>query len=208
MGCDIHIWTEKQVDGRWTPADDLTGDESEYGRKYAEIYEGRNYALFAMLAGVRNGYDIVPVRPPKGLPVDLSPEVEADMWVEHTPSWLTLAELKAYDWEQWFEREVWMNYPQHVEYVTTGSARAWCGGVYGAGIRKISTDEMNALIADPVALCRPSDGVDLSNVYAPRKWRETYREAAGNFYTEVLPRLEALADGDPTSVRIVFYFDS
>lgn len=208
MGCDIHIWTEKRVGEKWRPADDLVDNPNEYARKYTEIYDRRNYELFAMLAGVRNDYGIVPIGAPKGLPDDLSPEVEDDMWLEHTPSWLTLAELQAYNWERWFEREVWMAYPQHVEYVNSGSPSSWCMGAYGRLVRRITTEQMNALIANPQSLRAPGDQEDLGNVYAPRKWRETYREAAGDFYTEAIPKLEALADGDPTSVRIVFYFDS
>lgn len=61
-----------------------------------EPYNGRNYELFSMLAGVR-GFT-TPISEPRGIPRDASDgvccryELVKD-WV-HTPSWLTLAELR------------------------------------------------------------------------------------------------------------------
>ena len=60
------------------------------------VNEKRNYALFGLLAGVRN-YDIKPIAPPRGFPKDVSKSIaeEYDSWGSdaHSASWLTLAEL-------------------------------------------------------------------------------------------------------------------
>jgi len=42
---------------------------------WANPFFGRNYVLFALLAGVRSTDDIAPVIAPRGFPNDLSPEV-------------------------------------------------------------------------------------------------------------------------------------
>lgn len=152
MSTDIILFVEKKIKGVWTSVDEPETDENRC-RNLKSIYDDRNYELFAMLADVRNYYDIVPICEPRGLPDDVSPEVREgfdNIWCEGTFGWLTVAELKAYDWERTFE-----------------------------------------------------DGW--------RKKTHTYREAAGSFYTETIPKLERLARGwflrDDDSVRIVFWLD-
>ena len=120
MGCDIHIRTEvkryrsndkERQNGVWICADKfvvnhdhiLYGEEERYSVEN-EIYEDRNYRLFAVLAGVRNNYDVTPISPPRGLPVDASDETKqyhnsygSDA---HSESFLTLEELEQYQhWE-------------------------------------------------------------------------------------------------------------
>jgi hypothetical protein len=91
------------------------GQQRRYGRM-AEVtwFWDRDYSLFGALAGIRS--DTPPISPPRGLPPDLSPEVTAiceptnpscfetdrdDVLIsDHSYSWLTLAELLAYDWRQ------------------------------------------------------------------------------------------------------------
>lgn len=101
MGCDIHIYTEKNLDGDgWTSADFYTK------RKYAdgeimmgivEVYDGRNYDLFSLLANVRNRGYIKPICEPRGLPDDCCAEIKEEFsgWGDdgHSTSWFTLKEL-------------------------------------------------------------------------------------------------------------------
>lgn len=55
MGCDIHLYREKKIDGEWLTAD--VGWEAEQGELSLpyekQIYTGRNYNLFGLLCGVR-----------------------------------------------------------------------------------------------------------------------------------------------------------
>jgi len=99
MGCDIHIYTEKKVNGKWINIDPLkfgyqTDNFDE--RIVSQTYHGRNYELFGFLAQVRslqeNGFEA------KGFPSDASKQVK-DSFKEwgcdaHTPSYLTLKELR------------------------------------------------------------------------------------------------------------------
>lgn len=103
MGCDIHIFTErKSAEGKWLCTDFFEinlyygeeGEDSVYSHK--AFYNDRNYFLFGALAGVRREH--VPHIEPKGLPLDASKQCLDDFrrWDAdaHTPSWLTLKELK------------------------------------------------------------------------------------------------------------------
>lgn len=116
MGCDIHIYTEIKKANRWIPADRLRFSDSstlmfENYRDYnilphspyyvpLEIYEGRNYELFALLAGVRGFLD--PPIPPRGFPPDVSDEIQEiiDHYYEHTACWLSLKDLQSLKWYQ------------------------------------------------------------------------------------------------------------
>jgi hypothetical protein len=93
MGCDIHAIAEVRTAGRWT-ASDWT------------VFDGRNYGIFGFLADVRNYSESPVIAEPRGLPddVDMTDEQRqewADGWY-HSASWLTLAELLAYDYDRVF----------------------------------------------------------------------------------------------------------
>lgn len=99
MGCDIHFYTErwtnqKKYDGpkdtqierdiklnsilenegyeyqeyAWITADTWCWNDNYWSAD--EYYQDRNYFLFAILADVRNGYDVVPLSKPRGVPKD------------------------------------------------------------------------------------------------------------------------------------------
>jgi hypothetical protein len=71
----------------------------------------------AFLAGVRNYSAIVPISEPRGIPPDVSAEVNADFVEEDThavaPSWLSIVELFAFDYDREIEdRRVSRRSPQ------------------------------------------------------------------------------------------------
>ena len=85
---------KKNQDGTYTPVD---------------IYDGRDYELFGLLAGVRGDFSGLfsidggagYLHHPRGLPDDLSPEVkeeygDGEYW--HTPTWYDYSELRAYEY--------------------------------------------------------------------------------------------------------------
>lgn len=123
MGCDIHALIERKNEHR--------GHDGEvYRTEWVNSGDpdlGRNYELFAVLAGVRNYTGITPISEPRGLPAFVSFESYSDgeRWVKwdhrsdvgkpcrafehmvemygedgHSGSWLTLAEIKAFDLNQ------------------------------------------------------------------------------------------------------------
>lgn len=104
MGCDIHCYKEKFVDGKWLSADEWETEEEGDGSTYTSVpwakrFTDRNYQLFGVLAaGVRgNEYDYS--FQPRGLPFDLSPEcaAQSESWGSdgHSHSFLFLHELRA-----------------------------------------------------------------------------------------------------------------
>lgn len=70
MGCDIHCYIEY----RYPKHDDWTS----FGGR---INPGRNYGLFAKLAGVRNYDDVTPVAEPRGIPADMSDGTGRSYWM-------------------------------------------------------------------------------------------------------------------------------
>ena len=111
MGCDIHAIVERR---------EYVGGEPWGWTNSGDPDIGRNYEIYAALAGVRN-YDEIPVvAEPRGLPGGFQGkepqygwlrwedrrempcsvfEAYFEDWVNdaHAATWLTLAELKAYD---------------------------------------------------------------------------------------------------------------
>lgn len=94
MGCDIHIFLERKNNkNRWV--DSMIYENSVYGEGFEPLsYYGRDYTLFATLAGVRGDN---PIESPKGIPEDCSPEYRklCEVWGDdgHSHSYFTLREL-------------------------------------------------------------------------------------------------------------------
>lgn len=92
MGCDIHSHAERKTEsGKWEAVPELSP------------FSSRSYGTFGFLAGVRNYSDLTPIAQPRGFPDDASAEVAAEYegWGSdaHTPSWLSVAELAAFDYD-------------------------------------------------------------------------------------------------------------
>ncbi|MCC6314194.1 MAG: hypothetical protein IT337_09265 [Thermomicrobiales bacterium] len=241
MGTDIHMWAEirksyrhvtnDEQRGRWEAEWHTVGRvfENEYfradmvptldedgeewgGRFTAHPYQRRNYDVFAMLAGVRNGMGFagcdtgdgfVPIAEPRGFPADLSVYMRrAAERVEHTPSWLNLSELESYDWTQRTRRRGWVELAEFLVFQAAGKPHEWSGGVSGGMVAHVSNAEMGQ-VADGM--------IDLGEKrpYTQVEWGVTYAEAAGSFYTETLPKLREIRAMDRViDLRIVFWFDS
>lgn len=116
MGCDIHLFAEKKVNNKWKNIDEWK--ENKYYKDYPDEEEefeqvpfysgGRLYNLFSALAGVRSQSFNNPSEPisyPKGIPDDCDKltRKEYDRYSSdaHSASYLTLSELKKYDWSKW-----------------------------------------------------------------------------------------------------------
>ena len=189
MGCDIHIYVEKKVNGKWECIDDLKKDEDGFFEiKGEEIYHGRNYILFALLANVRNYSGVEPISEPKGLPVDLSDQVKeiSDIWIgnSHSHSYLTLQELLNYDFETmipdigYILNETWEKFQETLK---NGSP--------------------------DYSLLYPCDDWITSDLgWMDRMWEQPAKTIDKQFYEKTIPRLKEL--GSPDEIRIVFWFDN
>lgn len=131
MGCDIHFFVERFTDNyehngpksdaekrdnkiqelvpekrepKWVSADDWI-DKVTYFSVNNPIYDDRNYYVFAVLAGVRNSYQVSPLFPDRGVPEDISYPVKCvfDSWEgdSHSETFFTLKELLDVDWSKY-----------------------------------------------------------------------------------------------------------
>lgn len=93
MGCDIHSYVERKINGVW-----------EYEDTPFEPFGNRSYSVFAFLAGVRNYDCCEPICERRGLPYDCSDYVteEYDRGGWHSCSYLMLDELLDYDYSKTF----------------------------------------------------------------------------------------------------------
>ncbi len=101
MGCDIHLYNEKKVNGKWITADANWGiqypeEDPTPDVPYEERYSGRDYDLFGYLANVRKDSEYA--IDPRGLPEDvcLLVKTRSDQWDcdGHSHSYLTFTELQ------------------------------------------------------------------------------------------------------------------
>lgn len=111
MGADIHAYIERynKETNQW---ESLSLYKKNPNNAYEPVlvYDGRNYELFGLLAGVRGGFHLFGggygyIVEPRGIPNDLSVYVQ-DKWESgkdedgrqwwHTPTWYDLCELETY----------------------------------------------------------------------------------------------------------------
>ena len=90
MGCDIHTHTERRDGNTWVSVP-----------LSPPVWDWRSYGLFGFIAGVRNCWAVKPIAQPRGFPEDASDEATSgfDDWDGHTPSYLTLQEMLALDYD-------------------------------------------------------------------------------------------------------------
>lgn len=106
MGCDIHCFVEKKIDGAWvnqqpTEPSEVWDNESQtyvdgpLVPKQTHIW--RNYTLFGALANVRREYPGLS-KDPRGIPDDVSAEIQQEYSAmegdAHSASYATLEELE------------------------------------------------------------------------------------------------------------------
>jgi len=143
MGCDIHIFTEesKTINNvtKWRNVDNWNinhwyGVDEHEIKPYNvnNVYHGRDYELFTFLAGVRNYGHEMSYFNPKGFPADASKEVrkEYEYWGTdaHTPSYLTIHELKESNSCQKITRSGLIS-PKQAEQLNEGKPPdSWCQG--------------------------------------------------------------------------------
>lgn len=271
MGTDIHLFTERRINGAWEPfvvrtkcdycdgvgkrprhdapglLKRLTSDlncesitlepEDCYwcrGTGREPGYRNRNYDVFAMLAGVRNGRGFagcdlgdgfVPVAEPRGLPGDMSEPLrklfhdakEADGDEFDALYDKAKADFGAFPGEH---TPSWLSLRELLDYdlnqvtrmrgvVTVAAYAAWAETAPRKAPANYCGDVMGEriLIADLSLLKEPPPlAFDPSVTHVKVAWHETYREAGGCFFSVFVPELAK--HGAPDDVRIVFNFDS
>ena len=219
MGCDIHLYQEKRVNGKWVAADKWEiereeGVESEHVPYETRLYSNRNYRLFAVLAGVRNGVGfagvktsdpVIPMALPRGVPDDACPEYKAEVerWGQdgHSHSWLTLHDIMSYPFKHAKKTGV-MHLDTYRAWKRSGETQPeeWSGDVIGSGVIHIP-EEIAAALADGYE--------DDGKTYVRAEWSTSLKDDCEEFLTAVVPRLQELESmyGEGNA-RLVFMFDN
>ncbi|WP_407838308.1 hypothetical protein ACE1OC_21130 [Streptomyces sp. DSM 116496] len=100
MGTDIYGFIECRWD-RWLDEDDRSWNKAA---DIADLYNGRSYAAFGSLFGVREPTTFPPLADCRGLPEDASQESRTafEAWGRDSrgSSWITWAELAAVNWDE------------------------------------------------------------------------------------------------------------
>lgn len=219
MGCDIHIWIEKRVNGAWIPAETYSeeGDDPHY---QSDIYQGRNYRLFSVLADVRNYDGVKPIAAPRGIPEDASPIVAELVrgYGDHSYSWFTLRELLDFNWMQPHRHATQVSGDEYVRWSGWDKAN----GVHpktafrsrgGPGIVTITMGEADEMLAGIDAYdfaARAAKGAEMERFNVEVEWFAPIVRECGDFFNETIPALIQMAGGSRNAddLRIVFGFDS
>lgn len=218
MGCDIHllvqigvlkdVWRTEQMD--------------------ETIYSGRNYELFAVLANVRNYYNIKPIAMPRGLPKDLKErdkEALEDIYFggAHSFSYHTLKDIEGYDWEQIVTLSGTIDLRTYRKWMKQGKndyPEKYSQGVSGPLVMHISNHDMENIInstedegeeiSTTLFKCKKWEKRKSIDFYTRVRWQAKYKDVCYIFYNFMIPALQKLSDqyGGPENVRIVFSFDN
>lgn len=129
MGCDITLFCEGYIQGKWINIDHWYRKDGwaeimiadNVGFDYMDLINGsRDYGLFYLLAGVRGDEKYTsypPIAAPKGLPKDrdalLKKEYDYDDLPDHVmfhhPSYITLQELKESGYGELMRLQGWVD---------------------------------------------------------------------------------------------------
>lgn len=199
MGKDIRMYAERRLHEQWhflgkMKDNPFYEEDSEHEMSYypEPVYDTRNYSLFAILADVGNDglleekYDCI--APRRGLPEDLSPELKS--WSEYfrnkevfAASWLTLEELVTFDWHGKIRQQYAIVDKRvvHLFHPERGFPyREWPQGI-------------------------PIRYTPAFKEHANASWTETYADAAGPDFMELLDSM-ATTYGVSNDVRFILWF--
>lgn len=195
MGVDIYGYAERALGDCWQFTGELvTNTEREYDPEAPEwmpkeVFHSSIKELAAILTGsgnpIRSSEPYIPVVPQRGLPVDLSPELNA--WlrryqddVSAACTWFTCREATDFAWRSRLMRRR--------AYVPLEAAPLFAGCPRGFPLAHWP-------VGVPIKYAEWSrDGVEV-------EWVESYEEIVTEFVHEVLPQLTSL--GQPDQVRLV-----
>lgn len=186
MGCDIHVYREKFIDGKWVTADeweDYDYGDDDKGRTIPyekRAYRGRHYDLFGLISkGVRRDFDFA--IPPRGVAFDACPEYAAEVGRYggdgHSHSYLYLHELRAL--RKWLDAGPKMPIPGMMEEaqlsrlqaaISSGNATLdmlypYCGWTNAAGHVDFSVEmPMGMIVGDALdEIIASFDGIEGEN---------------------------------------------
>lgn len=167
----------------------------------------RNYTLFAILAGVRNGYGFAgcyrheplqPIAEGRGLPEFISVVEEFGCWLgEHSYTYMTVNEIL--EWKGWSDHLSQggiVSVEHYEETVAKGKEpESWCGGISGTEVFVVEQEDYwmyKTLTKNPT--------------HVQCKWKS--EESLGEMYKWFLEEIERIKNEYGEDVYLVVGFDS
>lgn len=226
MGTDIHVVIQRQESGGgWLEVvyqrEPYTFEKDQTNIAGIPVaptgFDDRNYDLFAILGNVRNGHGFAGVEicsgwpfisDCRGLPVDITEDTVAPnpRYPEdgprsigyHSFTWVSLDELKSFDWDGTMTMQTGCVAAKDYEALGPGETpQKYCGGVNGPHVHIYQPDDYREKKSASALVAQP---------YVRMRWPESARVATSDWPGRVIPWLEELADGRP--LRLVIGFDS
>jgi len=201
MGCDIHGSIEMYKYDRWRQVGRLIW------------FVGRSYDTFGCLFGVRNSSNITPLFPKRGFPDEksrrLKERIEEMGGMEHlgsigfhSPSWFTLDELDAVDWEESAEEP-----DQRVSVVDADGNTQIKAGYLRRLDEQLSGDEFRRVRNGERVQLPDRDGEER---YAVCETLKRKHALSGAWEWLLFEYLETLADrvDDRSEIRLTVWFDN
>ena len=191
-----------------------------------EYFSERNYRHFALLGNVRNGtgfagvytHDEIPyIQDARGVPDDISVRAKARLSDEHSAGWVTLTELKGYDYRQTIQEGGVLDETEFQKFCMTGRPpENWSGDTWGKDIVTLTPDAYAALFESPIELLqgraskRGANYDKTKRYYIQATWRRSLYDQVSDIPKKWIPYLEDLVPkgGSDDDVRVVFDFDS
>jgi len=232
MGADIDLYVEKRhANGEWElifPSSDMAEQlHGEWGKDQNYIdkmsgwawYSQRNYGLFALLANVRNRFNIESPWKYRGMPADSQLKDNDLERYGHSTSHVTLRELLDFDWSTSVLKSGWVGASEYQEFKEKGAPRSYSQGVGGGTAKHVTNEEMDALFDNDVIVEKPLPtedrpeqrvwtSTDGNSYFTKVEWHESLREPCGSFLTWTIPALkEFTKDTDPADIRLTYWFD-
>lgn len=137
MGTDIHVIAERRTANGW-----------QVVNLPRMPFDQRNYAMFGLLAGVRNYSAVEPIAEDRGLPDDCTQETREFLDWTHGNTWISLEELARID-------------PAHIvedrRYTAQTSPNVWDGGQTkppGQGVKLTILEFLGSRFFDDVLMCQ------------------------------------------------------
>lgn len=194
---------------------------------------GRSYDWFAILADVRNGRGFAGIKTgdgfdvivePRGVPEDATPEwnEEVEQWEidMHSHSYLYPEDFDNFDWSQTTQKQGLISLEQYKELKGTGKCpETWSGGVSGANIVTVDTDDANEILNGQTVVVENRnwvgevENVNLINlesekeIYVVYEWDVLYSEWFDHKIKGIVEPLRKLKE-KYEDVRYVFGFDN
>lgn len=238
MSTDIEFYVERREGDEWVSCDTWNRNPDPDGFLTGEdfiaapCWNDRDYDMFSILADVRSTGDYTSIAPLRGLPDDMSimlstyAHERVSGGYGRSPSWLTLAEILAFDWDQHVKLEGYAHASHLHEWVRAGRREA---GIPPPDLFELAEVKErwpdHSLISENEVLLRtepidnPYETTDVSreirlkgevasaleNCFVYVSWSVTYRSRAENFFRYAVSEMKR--HGDPKDVRCVFWFD-